>query len=137
MPGQQHIKQSRRSSFSQRQIIPARKIHVSNPAAIIQRARIDPKSLTPADVLQLHRTIGNRAVGKSPSEIFVSTAKTVQRQEIQEEEEPLKDKCLKLSDAKRCQKRKNCYMESLKPFSAKKSQRKSHFRQRGKIIPIR
>lgn len=28
-------------------------------------------------------------------------------------------------------------MESLKPFSAKKSQRKSHFRQRGKIIPIR
>jgi hypothetical protein len=104
MPGQQHIKQSRRSSFSQRQIIPARKIHVSNPAVIIQRARIDPKSLTPADVLQLHRTIGNRAVGKSPSEIFVSTAKTVQRQEIQEEEEPLKDKRLNyptLRDARR------------------------------------
>ncbi|MDW5549438.1 hypothetical protein [Methanosarcina sp.] len=124
-------------SSPQRRSILTNQIHISSPADIIQRARIDPKSLASADVLQLQRTIGNRTVGKSPSEIFVPTVKTVQRQEIQEKEEPLKDKRLKLSDAKRCQKRKNCYMENLKPSSAKKSQRKSHFRQRGKIIPIR
>ena len=31
-------------------------------AALIQRARVDPGSLTPTDVLQLQRTIGNQAV---------------------------------------------------------------------------
>lgn len=34
------------------------------PTAIIQRASIDPRSLSRADVLQLQRTIGNRAVGQ-------------------------------------------------------------------------
>lgn len=36
----------------------------AHPAAIIQRAGLDPKSLSPRDVLQLQRTIGNRAVGQ-------------------------------------------------------------------------
>jgi len=91
-------------SSPQRRSILTDQIHISSPADIIQRARINPKSLASADVLQLQRTIGNRAVGKSPSEIFVPTAKTVQRQEIQEEEEPLKDKRLNyptLRDARR------------------------------------
>lgn len=35
-----------------------------HPATIIQRSRLDPKSLTPQDVLQLQRTIGNQAVGR-------------------------------------------------------------------------
>lgn len=35
-----------------------------HPAAIIQRATTAPESLTTADVLQLQRTIGNRAVGQ-------------------------------------------------------------------------
>lgn len=35
-----------------------------HPAAIIQRATASPESLTTADVLQLQRTIGNRAVGQ-------------------------------------------------------------------------
>jgi len=36
----------------------------THPAAIIQRATAAPESLTAADVLQLQRTIGNRAVGQ-------------------------------------------------------------------------
>lgn len=35
-----------------------------HPAEIIQRAQIDPLSLTHADIMQLQRTIGNRAVGR-------------------------------------------------------------------------
>ena len=91
---------------------------VSHPATIIQRARINPKSLTHADVMQLQRTIGNRAVGKLLTEIGLipSIAKqaqpvqmqiipeekkeplqgkmieTIQRQEILEEEKPLQGK---------------------------------------------
>ncbi|MDW5549457.1 DUF4157 domain-containing protein [Methanosarcina sp.] len=91
MPEHQNIKQSRGTrSFSERQIIPAKQVHVSNPAAIIQRARIDPKSITSADVLQLQRTIGNRAVGRLLSEIrnsFTAQQIPIQRQEISEEEE--------------------------------------------------
>lgn len=34
------------------------------PAPLIQRALRSPASLTPAEVLQLHRTLGNRAVGQ-------------------------------------------------------------------------
>ncbi|MGB9929967.1 MAG: DUF4157 domain-containing protein [Methanosarcina sp.] len=71
--------------------------------AIIQRARINPKSLTHADVMQLQRTIGNRAVGRLLSEIGLIPSKAkqaqtvqrqelVQRQEIPEEEEPLQGK---------------------------------------------
>jgi hypothetical protein len=93
----------------------------SHPAAIIQRAKINPKSLTHADVMQLQRTIGNRAVGQLLSEIGLISSKakqtqpvqmqtipeegkeplqgkaleTTQRQEIPEEEEPLQGKIVK------------------------------------------
>jgi hypothetical protein len=90
MPEHQNIKQSRGTQSSQRQIIPAKQVHASNSTAIIQRARIDPKSLTSAEVLQLQRTIGNRAVGRLLSEIrSPSTVQHVpiQRQEMPEEEE--------------------------------------------------
>lgn len=36
----------------------------THPATIIQRAKLDPSSLTPRDVLQLQRSIGNQAVGR-------------------------------------------------------------------------
>ena len=70
------------------QTAPKTQLPSSHPAAIIQRARINPKSLTHADVMQLQRTIGNRAVGKLLSEIGLipSTVKPVQKQEISEEE---------------------------------------------------
>jgi hypothetical protein len=70
----------------------------SHPMAIIQRARINPKSLTHADVMQLQRTIGNRAVGRLLTEIGLipSTAKQAQPIQMQtipeEEEEPLQGK---------------------------------------------
>jgi hypothetical protein len=78
---------------------------VSHPASIIQRARINPKSLTAADFLQLQRTIGNRAVVRLLSEIGAIPSKAkqappvqrqelVQRQEIPEEEEPLQGKII-------------------------------------------
>ncbi len=35
-----------------------------HPSTLIQRVRLDPKSLKPNDVLQLQSTIGNQAVGK-------------------------------------------------------------------------
>ena len=72
-------------------------IPVSHPASIIQRARINPKSLTSADVLQLQRTIGNRAVGRLLSEIRNPSKVQqvpIQRQEIPEEEEPLQGKMI-------------------------------------------
>jgi len=36
----------------------------SHPATIIQRAEMDPSTLTQADIIQLQRTIGNQAVTK-------------------------------------------------------------------------
>jgi len=36
----------------------------ASPAALIQRARLDPRSLSRAELLHLHRTLGNRAVGQ-------------------------------------------------------------------------
>src|SRR6185295_8155697 len=45
-------------------------------ATTIQKVRLDPRSLTPREVLQLQRMIGNRAVGK----LLVQPA---QRQPIQ------------------------------------------------------
>lgn len=36
----------------------------AHPAPLLQRARRDPRSLTSQDVRQLHRTLGNRAVGQ-------------------------------------------------------------------------
>lgn len=48
----------------------------THPAAIIQRARLAPNSLTANDVLQLQRTIGNQAVGRL-------LAQVAQRQPVQ------------------------------------------------------
>ena len=59
-------------TFSPEQLRPRTRspAHVAHHlAAIIQRAQAAPESLTPADVLQLQRTIGNRAVGQLMSEI--------------------------------------------------------------------
>ncbi len=44
---------------------PARRTRASSsPREVLQRAQVDPGSLTPADVLQLQRTVGNRATGR-------------------------------------------------------------------------
>lgn len=86
---QQAQKSSESKSNNQTRTISPKQIPISHPAAIIQRARIDPKALTHADVMQLQRTIGNRAVGRLLSEIGLipSKAKPVQRQGISEKEE--------------------------------------------------
>ncbi len=97
MPEHQQMQQSKKPAPSyQRRKNPANRTHESNPAAIIQRARINPKSLSRADVLQLQRSIGNRAVGRllSGSGKLPSTIQQppVQRKEPEEEEEPLQGK---------------------------------------------
>jgi hypothetical protein len=119
MPEHQQKQQSKITDKTiQKQTIPPKQIPTSHPAAIIQRARINPKSLTPSDVLQLQGTIGNRAVGRLLSEIGLipprakqtqpvqmqkmpeeekeplqgEMAETIQRQEIPGEEEPLQTK---------------------------------------------
>ncbi len=54
----------------------------AHPAAVVRRARLDPKSLTPHDVLQLQRTVGNRAVGQllsTPAVTPAPSGPTVQR----------------------------------------------------------
>ncbi len=98
MSEHQQTQQSKESKPTfQKQATPIIQTPISNPASIIQRARINPKSLTPADVLQLQRTIGNRAVGRLLSSMRTpSTAQQaiVQRQEILEEEEPLQGKTI-------------------------------------------
>ncbi len=111
MSEHQQTQQSKKpESSSQKQITPLSQTPVSNPASIIQRARIDPKSLTHADVMQLQQTIGNRAVGRllssirNPSKVQKmpiqrqkleeeeTCPSCVQRQEIPEEEEPIQGK---------------------------------------------
>lgn len=98
MPERQQTQKSTTESKStfQKQAPTVKQTPISNPMAIIQRARINPKSLTHTDVMQLQRTIGNRAVGKLLSEIGLIPSKVnqapVQRQEIPEEEEPLQGK---------------------------------------------
>lgn len=52
-----------------------------HPATLIQRAKLDPRLLTPRDVLQLQRTLGNEAVGRH-------LAQTAQHQPIQKEASP-------------------------------------------------
>ncbi|MBN2487714.1 MAG: DUF4157 domain-containing protein [Methanosarcinaceae archaeon] len=70
----------------------------THPSAIVLRARTAPGSLTPVDVLQLQRTIGNQAVGQLLAEIgnIPSTIQQspVQRQEIPEEEELMQGKMM-------------------------------------------
>ncbi|MDQ1252980.1 MAG: hypothetical protein QG646_2122 [Euryarchaeota archaeon] len=96
MPEHQQIQQSKKSdTIFQKQATPVIQTPVSNPDSIIQRAKINPKSLTHADIMQLQRTIGNRAVGVLLSGIgnaSIAQQVTVQRQEIPEEEEPLQGK---------------------------------------------
>lgn len=124
MPEHQQTQQSTElKSTIKRQVTPIQ-TPVSHPAAIIQRARINPKSLTPADILQLQRTIGNRAVGRLLSEIRSSSkvqqapiqrqeipeeeplqgkmVETIQRQEIPEEEEPLQGKFESVPEKETC-----------------------------------
>lgn len=65
MPEHQQTQKSTESKTTfQKQATPTSQTPVSNPYFIIQRARINPKSLTHADVMQLQRTIGNKAVGR-------------------------------------------------------------------------
>lgn len=96
MPEHQQMKQSKKPEPTfQKQETHVSQSPVSNPFSIIQRAEINPKSLTHADVMQLQRTIGNRAVGRLLSGIGSSSTtqhSTVQRQEMPEEEEPLQGK---------------------------------------------
>jgi hypothetical protein len=90
MPEHQKMQQSGKpDSTFQKQAALTTQTQVSHPASIIQRARINPKSLTAADVLQLQRTIGNRAVGRLLSEIRNPSKVQqvpIQRQPIPEEE---------------------------------------------------
>lgn len=98
MPEHQQTQQSKTlKPSSQRRTTLASQNHVLNPAAIIQHARVDPKSLTSADVLQLQRTLGNRTVSRLLSgsqHSSVAQQATIQRQEIPEEEEPLQGKMI-------------------------------------------
>jgi hypothetical protein len=94
MSEHQQMPQSKESKPSfQKQAASIIQSPVSDSASIKQRARINPKSLTPAGVLQLQRTIGNRAVGRllsgirNPSKV---QQVPIQRQIVPEEKkEPL------------------------------------------------
>ena len=90
MPEHQQTQQSKKTNtIFQKQVTPISQTPVSNPYSIIQRAKINPKSLTHADIMQLQRTIGNRAVGMLLTGIgssFTAQQATVQKQEISEEE---------------------------------------------------
>ena len=107
MPEHQQIQQSKNpeSTFRGRKntISPIRNL---NPAAIIQRAKVDPKSLTSADILQLQSTIGNRAVGRLLSEIRSSHSAaqqaTIQRHETPEEKKTLQGIFEKKPENEKC-----------------------------------
>jgi hypothetical protein len=101
MPEHQQTQKSAESkSIAKKQATPRIQAPISHPMAIIQRARINPKSLTHADVMQLQSTIGNRAVVRLLSEIGLIPSKTkqappVQRQElVQRQEIPEEDDCI-------------------------------------------
>lgn len=67
--------------------------HNSHPAHLIQRAHAAPHSLSPADVMQLQRAIGNQAVGRLLAEIGrlpSGAQEAVQRQPEEEEELQMK-----------------------------------------------
>jgi hypothetical protein len=53
-----------RKRASREQNSPPTNVPQSEQVASIQRARLDPKSLTPGDVLNLQHTMGNHAVGQ-------------------------------------------------------------------------
>ncbi len=91
MAEHQQIQQSKKPDPTfQKQATPASPSHESNPSSIIQRAKINPKSLSHADVMQLQRSIGNQAVGKLLSGLgnpFTAQQAPVQREESPEEDE--------------------------------------------------
>jgi Domain of unknown function (DUF4157) len=155
----QQTKQSTESkSTNQNQVINKIHIPISNPAAIIQRARYNPKSLNHADVMQLQRTIGNRAVDRLLSEIrkppsvaqqalteiqeipvkedifHSKLAKTMQRREKQGVDS-VTDQVMKMSDTiiqRRCA---NCDEDERKILQTKKSGQRS-ITQGQSISPI-
>ena len=63
------VKKTTAAAKQQRSPSRAHLTRQTNPASIIQRVQAAPESLSAADVLQLQRTIGNRAVGQLMSEI--------------------------------------------------------------------
>ena len=117
MPEHQQMQKSKDSgTIFQKQVIHSNPARISNPLSIIQRAKMNPKSLTHTDVMQLQRSIGNQAVGRLLSGIRNTSTvqkapvqkqkgqeealqgkriETVQRQETPEEEEPLQRKIVK------------------------------------------
>ncbi|MDQ1252981.1 MAG: hypothetical protein QG646_2123 [Euryarchaeota archaeon] len=87
MPEHQQIQKSKKpDAIFQKQTTNISPTQVSNPFSIIQRAKINPKSLTHADVMQLQRTIGNRAVGRLLSGL--GNPSTAQQAPVQREESP-------------------------------------------------
>ncbi len=70
MPSKEQVNSNDKAASKQPSAKPATEItdilaqQQSHPAAIIQRATLDPGSLTSRDVLQLQRTVGNRVVGQ-------------------------------------------------------------------------
>ncbi len=99
MPERQQVHQSKRQkTYSQRQKPPTTQAHALNPSSVVKRARINPKSITAADILQLQRTIGNQEVGRFLSGIgrlpFIAQQIPVQRQKIPGENGPLQTKIL-------------------------------------------
>ena len=70
MPAKERVLNSDKTGSSRRSVIlPKEDLDLlatqqPHPAAIIQRAQQAPSSLTPGDLLQLQRTIGNQAVGR-------------------------------------------------------------------------
>ncbi len=66
---QQTQRSTESKSTVKKQTTPRIQAPSSHPMAIIQHVRINPKSLTHADVMQLQQTIGNRAVVRLLTEI--------------------------------------------------------------------
>jgi hypothetical protein len=67
MPSKEHTRSNDKESAKQWLAKPATENlaqRQTNPALIIQRAKLDPGSLTPGDMLQLQHMIGNQAVGR-------------------------------------------------------------------------
>ncbi|MCD4703236.1 MAG: DUF4157 domain-containing protein [Methanosarcinaceae archaeon] len=65
MPEHEQAPRSKKTSSNiQREADTSKQRDQTHPAAITQKAQFDPGSLTPADILQLQRTVGNQAVGK-------------------------------------------------------------------------
>lgn len=106
MPEHQKIQQLRKlDSTYHKQATLAIQTHLLNATSVIQRAKINPKSLSHTDVMQLQHTIGNRAVGRLLSGIGTPSKAqqtTIQWQKISEQEEPLQRKFERKSKQELC-----------------------------------